>query len=303
MITRDCDEFVSYCRKLKPDFGPACAKAVFLVEPYGFGLSDQSAQDNRYMQMDQSTQTELALAQHRALANLISKMLPTTVFAGAKFTPDAVFPNNVFATVPNKLIIGKMRHPVRHREADHQELREYFRKELNSTEIDLRDQAGVCELTGSIVIDRSRGIGFCGLSERCDTQGAEAMHEAFGLRATLVFDLAPGEYHSNVLLSVFAGKVVALCPDGFADSRVVAAISKIYAPHVITLESDQRLAFAGNGICLDNRHVLLSKRAHDSLHSEQLKSLEGAGLSIRSCPLDEIEKAGGSLRCCVAEIY
>jgi len=31
--------------------------------------------------------------------------------------------------------------------------------------------------------------------------------------------------------------------------------------------------------------------------------LEGAGFGLRGVPLDEIEKAGGSLRCCIAELY
>src|SRR3546814_13537431 len=58
--------------------------------------------------------------------------------------------------------------------------------------VDLRCGPGVAELTGSLVIDRARGLGFCGLSARCDTTGAAAMHAAFGLRATLLFDLAAG---------------------------------------------------------------------------------------------------------------
>jgi N-dimethylarginine dimethylaminohydrolase len=31
--------------------------------------------------------------------------------------------------------------------------------------------------------------------------------------------------------------------------------------------------------------------------------LARAGFAVREVALDEIEKAGGSLRCCVAEIY
>ena len=38
------------------------------------------------------------------------------------------------------------------------------------------------------------------------------MHEAFGLRATLMFDLAPGEYHTNVVLAVLAGRAALVCP-------------------------------------------------------------------------------------------
>src|SRR3546814_17991877 len=84
------------------------------------------------------------------------------------------------------------------------------------------------ELTGSLVIDRARGLGFCGLSARCDTTGAAAMHAAFGLRATLLFDLAAGEYHTNVLLSVLAGRALVLCPDGFADPDVGLALRELY---------------------------------------------------------------------------
>src|SRR3546814_2739125 len=94
--------------------------------------------------------------------------------------------------------------------------------------VDLRCGPGVAELTGSLVIDRARGLGFCGLSARCDTTGAAAMHAAFGLRATLLFDLAAGEYHTNVLLSVLAGRALVLCPDGFADPDVGLALRELY---------------------------------------------------------------------------
>ena len=48
----------------------------------------------------------------------------------------------------------------------------------------------VAELTGSLIIDRARGVGYCGLSERCDMAGARAMHQAFDLRLTFCFELA-----------------------------------------------------------------------------------------------------------------
>ena len=98
---------------------------------------------------------------------------------------------------------------------------------LDYAEIDLSTQPHPCELTGALVIDRARGLGFCGLSERCDEAGARLMHEAFGLRATLLFDLAPGEYHTNVVLAVLAGRAAIVCPDGFADPAVVDAIAAL----------------------------------------------------------------------------
>jgi N-dimethylarginine dimethylaminohydrolase len=40
-----------------------------------------------------------------------------------------------------------------------------------------------------------------------------------------------------------------------------------------------------------------------SLRREQRSTLADWGFAVRSVNLSEIEKAGGSLRCCVAEIF
>ena len=75
------------------------------------------------------------------------------------------------------------------------------------------------------------------------------------------------------------------------------------APQVLWLEPAQKNAFAANCISLAEGSVWMSARAADSLRPDQRLQLERAGFALRSVELDEIEKAGGSLRCCVAEIY
>ena len=217
--------------------------------------------------------------------------------------PEAVFPNNVFATAPGRVLIARMRHPVRQREAERADILGFFADALGYAVHDLRKGDGVGELTGSLVIDRARGIAYCGLSERCDEAGAAAMHAAFSLRATLLFDLAPGEYHANVVLSVLAGRAVSICPDGFADLAVVAAIASLYAPNAVLLDRKEKLAFAGNCIATTADAVWMSQAAADGLLRATRAGFERAGLRVCSVPLDEIEKAGGSLRCCVGEIY
>src|SRR5260221_4595019 len=142
------------------------------------------------MDMARAVDGKRALLQHRGLQRALAETLPAIAFAGDPATPDAVFPNNVFATAPGKVLIAHMRHPVRQREAERADIRGFFTDVLGYALHDLRLQAGVGELTGSLVIDRARGLGFCGLSERCDEEGAAAMHAAFGLRATVLFDLA-----------------------------------------------------------------------------------------------------------------
>ncbi len=302
MITRDTAAFVRLARSIEP-FAPACPKAVFLVAPEGFALAAESASDNRYMDIGRAVDGERALLQHRTLQRALAVTLPTICFAGDPATPDAVFPNNVFATAQGRVLIAHMRHPVRQREAERSDIRGFFTDVLGYALHDLRLQPGVGELTGSLVIDRARGLGYCGLSERCDAAGAAAMHAAFGLRGTLLFDLAPGEYHANVVLSVLAGRAVAICADGFTDPEVVDALRALYAPHVVLLDRAEKLAFAGNCIAPTEDAVWMSQAAANALRPGSLAGFERAGLRVCSVPLDEIEKAGGSLRCCVGEIF
>ena len=303
MLTRDTAAFLAFARGCAADFGPATARAAFLVAPDGFGRAEDSASDNRYMADAQGFDAARASAQHRDLQRALSAVLPTVCFPGDPGAPDALFPNNVFATAPGTLVVGRMRHAVRRREAGRADIRGFFRDVLGYAERDLSRQAHPCELTGSLVVDRARGLGLCGLSERCDEAGARLVHEALGLRATLVFDLAPGEYHANVLLAVLAGRAALLCPAGFADPRVVEAIAALYAPHAVVLSAAEQAAFAGNAISLSPDIAWMSAGAAAALSPASRAALAAAAFEVRGVPLDAIEAAGGSLRCCVAEIY
>ena len=304
MITRDAGEFLSVAQGCAPDFGPATARAAFLVAPDGFTHAAESAGDNHYMAAAGDFHGERALAQHRGLQRAMSAVLPTLCFPGDPETPDGLFPNNAFASVPGRLVVGRMRHPVRRREAGRADIRGFFTGVLGCQIHDLSAQPHPCELTGSLVIDRARGLGFAGLSGRCDEQGARLMHEAFGLRATLMCELADGEYHTNVVLAVLAGRAAMVCADGFADpAPLLSALEALYRPHVVRLSPAERQAFAGNAIALGHDTVWMSAAAAAALSAASRQVLDAAGFEVRAVELDAIEVAGGSLRCCVAEIY
>lgn len=303
MITRDATAFLARARGVAADFGPATARAAFLVAPDGFALAQQSAADNRYMAGADGFDAARASAQHRELHRAVSSVLPAVCFAGDPATPDALFPNNVFATAAGRYIVGRMRHPVRQREAERSDIRGFFGDLLGYRSVDLSNQPEPCELTGALVIDRARGLGFAGLSERCSEAGARLMHEAFGLRATLMFDLAPGEYHTNVVFAVLAGRAALLCPAGLADPATAEVIGALYAPHLVTLGPEEHAAFAGNAIALSADTAWLSQRALSALTGASRRSLAEAGFRACSVDLDAIEAAGGSLRCCIGEIY
>src|SRR3546814_2099564 len=121
-----------------------------------------------------STRTDTLLP-YTPLVRSLRADVPVITFPGDPATPDAVFPNNVFGTAPGRLIVGRMRHPVRQREAERADIRAFFGDVLGYDEIDLSGCDDlVAELTGSLIIDRARGVGYCGLSERCDMAGAQA---------------------------------------------------------------------------------------------------------------------------------
>lgn len=308
MIVYNAADFgAAYSPERFPPSAAPTARGAFLVAPLGFTLAQESARDNLYMANSgvqaASADATQALAEHAALAAALRESVPVVVFSGDAATPDAVFPNNVFATAPGRAIVGAMRHAVRRREAQRADIRAFFSGLLGYELIDLSTQPFVAELTGALVIDRARGIGYCGLSERCDRRGAAAMHAAFGLKLTYCFELARGEYHTNVVLAVLAGRAAIIAADGFADAADAEAIARVYAPRVLRLDALQKAAFAGNAIALDPTHVWMSARAAASLNTAQRDELASWGFALREVALDEIEKAGGSLRCCVGEIF
>ena len=305
MITTTPSAFLAALAALPPLRNPRLtARAAFLVAPAAHELAAESAHDNRYMRMDAGFDAQQAIAQHAMLAQALRADVPVVTFPGEPASPDAMFPNNVFATAAGRFIVARMRHAVRQREADRGDIRAFFRDALHYEEIDLsRGDRGVGELTGSLVIDHARGIGYCGLSERCDMDGARAMHDAFGLRLTFCFDLAAGEYHTNVVMASLAGRAVILAPDGFADPEAPPAIAQAFDGRATWLTPEQKRAYAGNAITLSPERVWMSDCAAASLTDTQHAALTEWGFAIGSVELDEIEKAGGSLRCCVGEIF
>jgi hypothetical protein len=308
IVTTPAEFLAAYSPERFPALQPATPRAAFLVAPRDFSLAAESATDNHYMAMSERVDGLRALAEHAALADALRASVPVIVFPGDAQTPDAVFPNNVFATASiaggsRRLVIGAMRHPVRRREAERGDIRAFFSDLLDCEIVDLSTKSFVAELTGALVIDRARGIGFCGLSERCDMAGARAMHAAFGLKLTYCFELAAGEYHTNVVLAVLASRAVIIAADGFADPAAAAAIAQVYAPRALQLDAAQKADYAGNAISLAPDSVWMSARAQASLRAEQRAALRDWGFSLLSVDIGEIEKAGGSLRCCVGEIF
>jgi N-dimethylarginine dimethylaminohydrolase len=83
----------------------------------------------------------------------------------------------------------------------------------------------------------------------------------------------------------------------------VDAIASLYAPHVVRCSDAEHAAFVGNSIALSPDMVWVSAQAGRALTPANRECLRGAGFDIATVELDAIEAGGGSLRCCVGEIF
>ena len=304
MITRDARLMLEYLGSGRiPADAPAVPDSVFMVEPVNFRINAESATDNHYMDPAVKVDPDRALEQYIDLVALIRRTgVRVRSFPGDPRTPDDVFPNNVFSTAPGRFIVGHMLHPSRQLECTRKDIREFLSRAGCDT-IDLSQQDCIAELTGPLVIDRARKLGFCGMTGRVDDAGVRAMHKAFALRFTLQFDLRDNEYHTNMILSVLAGRACVLHQASFASADTPLMIASLYRGRVICLDDAEKNAFAGNCIALTEHDLFMSQTAADALQLENRALLESWGFTIHSAQLDEIEKAGGSLRCMVGEIY
>lgn len=283
----------------------ASMKAAFMVSPVGFRLDQQTAQDNEYMQMEAQVDVQLAMYQHQMLASKITSVgVPVVTFPGSEETPDAVFPNNAFATSHNcRYVIGSMKYENRQKETERLDIRTFFSDLLGYEKYEINHDDAVAELTGVLVPDRGRNVGFVGMTERVDDAGAAALQEAFGFDLMFQFDLQEGEYHTNVVMACLAGKAVVMHKGSFADPAVVDAIAEFYPGRTLLISDEEKLAFAGNCISITDKDVFFSQTAFDALSDVSRETLESWGFVLHGVDVSELEKAGGSLRCMIGEIF
>jgi hypothetical protein len=195
-----------------------------------------------------------------------------------------------------------MRYPIRQLEAERSDIPAFFH-ERGYEIVDLRKTNCVAELTGVLIMDRARRIGFCGISERVDRAGVEAMHKAFKLKLTYCFDLTPDEYHTNVVFSVLAARACVVYPGACAEPGAPEAIEAAFPGRTLFLDKSEKDHFVGNCISLNDTTLFMSQAAADALRPENRATLESWNFTIHSTELDELEKAGGSLRCMVAKVF
>lgn len=296
------------------------AAAVVMVRPRCFHPNAETAADNAFQSRARGDPVQIAAAAYREVSEVAERLQAEGVRVhlfddpGTAGTPDSVFPNNWFSTHPGGHVgVYPMYAPSRRRErrADVLDmLKTHYRVQTVIDYSGLEHDGVFLEGTGAMVFDHLARVAYVARSRRADLAALERFCTHFHYEPML-FDTAGlggwPVYHTNVLMCI-ATEFALVGFDAFVDRRradEVGARLREYGREVLALSPRQIAAFAGNALELagsEGRLLAMSSRACASLDRAQRACIER---SARIVPLSvpTIERAGGSVRCMLADIH
>jgi len=301
-----------------------CASRILMVRPDRFAYHARAAGSNAFMHEPRIEDDEVArraLDEFDALASAIERAgVRVLVHRDRDGLPDSVFPNNWFSwhepvDAAPVLITYPMHDPLRRRERRSCVLDAAIRfTGLEPSMMDLsalEEQGDFLEGTGSLVLDRVRGVALACRSARTTERALVAFEQRTGYEV-FAFDasdpLGCPIYHTNVICSIGAsvGVVCASCIGSDEDRGRVLGAAGAGGRAVIELEWDQVGAMCGNMLELragsGDPVFVMSSGAFATLTDEQRALLGSLGRLVHA-PIPTIERVGGgSARCMIAEL-
>jgi hypothetical protein len=228
-------------------------------------------------------------------------------------TPDAVFPNNWFAVLPNgQVFLFPMCAPNRRREVNPAWITPYVR---SKSLVDLRyfcEKGIFLEGTGSLILDHDNKSGYACLSERTQVLAIKEFERQSGYQ---IFHFVATDrhgvpfYHTNVMMALGL-KTAVVCLESISSASERAKLCEMLAAtghEIVAISQEQVLQFAGNMLFLSNQsgkcYWVCSEAAFQCLTELQRKILQKDGDFITSS-LPTIEAVGGgSARCMLGELF
>ena len=296
------------------------ARKVLMVEPKHFISNPETVGDNFFQQPGSDSQedlTEIAKKEFAGIVNVLkSAGIEVHIFRQDDDlkTPDALFPNNWFSTIPGgTCILYPMMAPNRRLER-----RANIRKFLSghyARQIDLthdEDRGLFLEGTGSLVMDHENRVAYGSLSQRTSSNMAFEWSKLTGYEIVLFTSYDRDRqtiYHTNVMMCI-AGKFAIVCLDALEDDdareRVQLSLERT-GHEIIEITFDQMHHFCGNCLELENKKeekfLCMSAQAFGAFTDLQKKQIE-KHCTILQSEIHTIETAGGGgVRCMLAELY
>lgn len=299
---------------------------ILMIAPDSFGYNMQTAGSNSFQNKsaeEPEVQRKKALNEFNAMTQKLSDLgVDLLILSNDNEvdTPDAVFPNNWFATYEDgTVILFPMLSENRRLERSRETLEEVFDSSdlAVSKYIDYSEyekQGLILEGTGSLVLDRKNNTVYAIESERTDKVLFERYCSDMNVpEDNRIFFHAYDEsgspiYHTNVIMGIGEGFAV-ICSECIQGSEQAEVISKLRSSglEVIEISYSQLKNFCGNILNVKNIQgeslIVMSSRAFSSFTAPQLEVLRKYGTPV-DVNIDTIETiGGGSARCMMAEIF
>ncbi|MGB5318432.1 citrulline utilization hydrolase CtlX [Eudoraea sp.] len=299
---------------------------ILMIRPVAFRMNEQTAVNNYFMEdlamknqaINQAAQKEFdsfveVLRSHNIEVIVIEDNLKND-------TPDSIFPNNWISFHANGTVVlypmfAENRRKERREDIlDTLENRGFHIEQI--VDYTSAEKEGIfLEGTGSILMDRFNEKVYCALSARAHEELVIEFCEDFECTPVIfsayqtVEDKRLPIYHTNVMMCLGENYAV-ICLDSIDDKKEKKNVLnhlKKDGKEIITITEEQMHHFAGNMLQVadsnEQRYLVMSSAAYNSLTAEQLSTLEKYNPILHSS-LDTIETCGGgSARCMMAEVF
>ncbi|USD67541.1 arginine deiminase-related protein [Vibrio sp. SCSIO 43136] len=298
------------------------ANSVVMVPPKEFAFNAQTAADNEFQHAPTLSEEALRAAVMQEFNAMVEGLrnagVQVTEFdypLAQTATPDAVFPNNWFATLPSgEMFTFPMACPNRQLEvrpeALTQSLKQAGRRVKRVEHFAVSNSDAFLESTGVMVMDHFSGTIYAALSQRCEREILEAFAERIGYRVVSFHTSLPSGssvYHTNVMMSV-GEEFCVICDEvipEFERRYVVKTLAK--NKQVIHISLEQMNQFCGNVLQLQtingDRVIAMSQSAYDAFSDAQRNQLAVHG-KLLPFDVSNIETiGGGSVRCMLGEVF
>ena len=299
---------------------------ILMMEPVAFRYNEQTAANNYYQQiLDNLTPEQIqekALSEFTDFVNILREkgvdviVIKDTVNPD---TPDSIFPNNWVSFHEDGVVAFYPMYAENRRDERREDILDVlvddhdFKVKYIKDFTKFEERGKYLEGTGSMVLDRENKICYASISIRTDEQAVLQFCDEFDYTPVCFTSNqdVDGErmeiYHTNVMMCI-ADKYAIVCLDTVDDKeerKWLKSSLEDSGKEIIEITEEQKHRFAGNMLQLmgDEKYLVMSKSAHESLTQDQIERIEKYN-SIISSSLDTIEACGGgSARCMMSEIF
>ncbi len=300
---------------------------ILMVRPINFRMNEQTAVNNYYQKViDNLLPEAVNVKAQQEFDTYVEKLRAIGVNVivvsdtDTADTPDSIFPNNWVSFHENGDVglypMFAENRRLERREDILETLEEKGFLINNVVDYTSAEEENIfLEGTGSLLLDRENRKVYCGLSPRADEDLVIEFCEDFEYTPVIfisnqtVDGVRKAIYHTNVMMCL--GETFAvICLSSIDDKKErknVINHLKENNKEIIDITEKQVNNFAGNMLQVrganDERYLIMSQAAYDSLTEHQIKSLE-KHTKIVSSSLNTIEACGGgSARCMMAEVF